>query len=708
MITLRCVVERITYQNPENGYTVLRAAVRNYKELVTVVGNLLDVNVGSVLLLQGDWKVDPKYGNQFCAEKWEETMPATVYGIEKYLGSGLIRGVGPKFAGRIVRTFGTDTLTVIEEETDRLLLVPGIGEKRVQMIRDSWEKQKEIKNIMLFLQSHSVSTSFAAKIYKVYGNESIQVVKENPFRLADDIWGVGFKTADGLAEKLGFAKDDPLRCRSGILYTLNALADEGHVYAEQEQLLRKAEELLEAKRESISAALEAMLGTEDLKQDGEAIYLPPFYYAEIGVAAKLKRLAADTDALPSEARADFERLAKKTGLQYDEIQKDAILKATVSKVMVLTGGPGTGKTTTTLGMIAVLRSRGKRILLAAPTGRAAKRMTETTGMEARTIHRLLEFKPPEGYQRNEENRLEGDVLIVDECSMIDVILMNALLKAIPPRMQLILVGDVDQLPSVGAGNVLRDIIDSGVFPVVRLTRIFRQARSSRIILNAHRINTGEFPDLSNGAGTDFFFVPAEEPETAAQEIVRLVKTRLPKYRQVLPSESQVLTPMQRGAVGAANLNTLLQEALNPSETCLRRSGYSFRLYDKVMQIRNNYDKEVFNGDVGTISALNPEERNLRVRFDDREVEYDVTELDELAQAYAVTIHKSQGSEYPIVVMPMLMTHFVMLQRNLLYTGVTRAKKLLVLVGTKKAVGYAVRNVTVTSRNTRLKERLQGE
>ena len=450
MITLRCVVERITYQNPENGYTVLRAAVRNYKELVTVVGNLLDVNVGSVLLLQGDWKVDPKYGNQFCAEKWEETMPATVYGIEKYLGSGLIRGVGPKFAGRIVRTFGTDTLTVIEEETDRLLLVPGIGEKRVQMIRDSWEKQKEIKNIMLFLQSHSVSTSFAAKIYKVYGNESIQVVKENPFRLADDIWGVGFKTADGLAEKLGFAKDDPLRCRSGILYTLNALADEGHVYAEQEQLLRKAEELLEVKRESISAALEAMLGTEDLKQDGEAIYLPPFYYAEIGVAAKLKRLAADTDALPSEARADFERLAKKTGLQYDEIQKDAILKATVSKVMVLTGGPGTGKTTTTLGMIAVLRSRGKRILLAAPTGRAAKRMTETTGMEARTIHRLLEFKPPEGYQRNEENRLEGDVLIVDECSMIDVILMNALLKAIPPRMQLILVGDVDQLPSVGS------------------------------------------------------------------------------------------------------------------------------------------------------------------------------------------------------------------------------------------------------------------
>ena len=650
-------------------------------------------------------------------------MPATVYGIEKYLGSGLIRGVGPKFAGRIVRTFGTDTLTVIEEETDRLLLVPGIGEKRVQMIRDSWEKQKEIRNIMLFLQSHSVSTSFAAKIYKVYGNESIQVVRENPYRLADDIWGVGFKTADGLAEKLGFAKDDPLRCRSGILYTLNALADEGHVYAEQEQLLRKAEELLEAKRESISAALEAMLGTEDLKQDGEAIYLPPFYYAEIGVAAKLKRLAADTDGPPSEARADFERLAKKTGLNYDEIQKDAILKATVSKVMVLTGGPGTGKTTTTLGMIAVLRSRGKRILLAAPTGRAAKRMTETTGMEARTIHRLLEFKPPEGYQRNEENRLEGDVLIVDECSMIDVILMNALLKAIPPRMQLILVGDVDQLPSVGAGNVLRDIIDSGVFPVVRLTRIFRQAQSSRIILNAHRINAGEFPDLSNGAGTDFFFVPAEEPETAAQEIVRLVKTRLPKYRQVLPTEIQVLTPMQRGAVGASNLNTLLQEALNPSETCLRRSGYSFRLYDKVMQIRNNYQIEwevvsrygipidkgmgIFNGDTGVVKRIDEYAREVEVEFDEhRTVTYPFAQLDELELAYAVTIHKSQGSEYPAVIMPLLSGPKMLFNRNLLYTGVTRAKSCVTILGSSQTLQEMIDNNDQNRRYTGLDERIR--
>ncbi len=706
MVTLRCVVERITYQNPDNGYTVLRVAVKNYKDLVTVIGNLLDVNVGSVLLIQGNWKVDAKYGNQFVAEKWKETMPATIYGLEKYLGSGLIKGVGPKFAKRIVQAFGEDTLDVIETNSDWLLNVPGIGKKRVRMIQDSWEKQKEIKNIMLFLQGYNVSTSFAAKIYKVYGNESIKVVTDNPYKLADDVWGIGFKTADSIAEKLGFTKDDPLRCRSGILYTLNTLADEGHVYAEKEQLLQKAITLLEAKQEAISEVLNAMLGTEDLKQDGDAIYLPPFYYAEGGVARKLNKLNTSAENLPMEAKVDFERLAKKTGYEYDDIQKDAILKSTVSKVMVLTGGPGTGKTTTTLGIITVLRSRGKNILLAAPTGRAAKRMTETTGMEAKTIHRLLEFKPPEGYQRNEEKPLEGDVLIVDECSMIDIVLMNALLKAVPPHMQLILVGDVDQLPSVGAGNVLRDIIDSDVFPVVRLTRIFRQAQSSRIIMNAHRINDGEFPNLTNGKDTDFFFVNCEEPEAAAQEIVKLVKTRLPKYQHISPTDIQVLTPMQRGVVGAANLNTLLQEALNPSDVCLRRSGYSFRVNDKVMQIRNNYDKEVFNGDIGKITEIDLEDRNLKVNFDDRIVEYDITELDELVQAYAITIHKSQGSEYPVVVMPILMTHFVMLQRNLLYTGVTRAKKLLVLVGNTKAIAYAIRNVTVSKRNTHLKERLQ--
>ncbi len=706
MTKIRGVVERITYQNPENGYSVLRVAVKGYNELITVVGNLVDANVGSVLLIEGDWKVDKKYGSQFIAQKWEETVPATVFGIEKYLGSGLIKGVGPKFAKRIVNMFGTDTISIIEDAPERLNEVDGIGKKRVEMIVKSWEQQKEIKNIMLFLQGYDVSTSFAAKIYKTYGNDSIDIVKSNPYKLADDIWGIGFKTADGIASKLGFDKNCFIRCRSGILYTLNQLADEGHVYAEKEQLISKSTELLGTEREAVTDALEEILNTSDLILDEEAIYLPPFYMAETGVARRLKLLNDFPARIDTNLKVNIQKLQEKIGIEYDEIQAQGIQQAVTAKVMVLTGGPGTGKTTTTLGIIRVLQIMGLRILLAAPTGRAAKRMTETTGMEAKTIHRLLEFKPPEGYQKNENSSLDGDVLIVDESSMIDIILMNSLLKAIPPHMKLILVGDIDQLPSVGAGNVLRDIIDSEQFSVIRLTKIFRQAQSSRIIMNAHRINAGEFPNLSNGRNTDFFYIEEEEPELAAKKIVELVKYRLPKYCHTAPSDIQVLSPMQRGVVGAANLNILLQEAINPSDKCLYRAGRSFRPNDKVMQIRNNYDKEVFNGDIGIISSIDFENRRLTVIFDNRAVEYDVTELDELVQAYAITIHKSQGSEYPVVVMPVMMTHFVMLQRNLVYTGITRAKKMLVLVGTKKAISYAVKHVTVTKRNTKLKERLK--
>lgn len=706
MTKIRGVVERITYQNPENGYSVLRVAVKGYNELVTVVGNLVDANVGSVLLIEGDWKVDKKYGSQFIAQKWEETVPATVFGIEKYLGSGLIKGVGPKFAKRIVNLFGMDTISVIEGTPERLNEVDGIGKKRVEMIVKSWEQQKEIKNIMLFLQGHDVSTSFAAKIYKTYGNDSIEIVKSNPYKLADDIWGIGFKTADSIASKLGFEKNCFTRCRSGILYTLNQLADEGHVYAEKEQLISKSTELLGTEREAVTDALEQILNTNDLILDDEAIYLPPFYMAETGVARRLKLLNDSLAHINTNLKVNIPKLQEKIGIEYDEIQAQGIQQAVNAKVMVLTGGPGTGKTTTTLGIIRVLQIMGLRILLAAPTGRAAKRMTETTGMEAKTIHRLLEFKPPEGYQKNENSPLDGDVLIVDESSMIDIILMNSLLKAIPPHMKMILVGDIDQLPSVGAGNVLRDIIDSEQFPVIRLTKIFRQAQSSRIIMNAHRINTGEFPNLSNGGNTDFFYIEEEEPELAAKKIVELVKYRLPKYCHTAPSDIQVLSPMQRGVVGAANLNILLQEAINPSDKCLYRAGRSFRQNDKVMQIRNNYDKEVFNGDIGIVSSIDFENRRLTVIFDNRAVEYDVTELDELVQAYAITIHKSQGSEYPVVVMPVMMTHFVMLQRNLIYTGITRAKKMLVLVGTKKAISYAVKHVTVTKRNTKLRERLK--
>ena len=684
MLRIRCVVERITYQNPDNGYSVLKVAVKGYDDLVTVVGNLLDASVGSVLLIEGNWKVDAKYGRQFCAETWEEVMPATIYGIEKYLGSGLIKGVGPQFAKRIVAKFGTDTISVIEDTPDRLLEVYGIGKKRVDKIKESWEKQKEIKNIMLFLQSNGVSTAFAAKIYKTYGNESIDKVKENPFRLADDIWGIGFKTADSIAEKLGFGKCDYVRCRSGIMYTLNALADEGHVYAVEEQLIERAIALLEADRDSITAALEQMLKNQDLILDEDAIYLPPFYYAETGTANKLIKIANVPASVAVNGDVDLELIGKRTGMQYDSVQAEAITSAMHSKVMILTGGPGTGKTTTTQGIIAAMQVAGMEVLLAAPTGRAAKRMTEATGIESKRIHRLLEFKPPEGYQRNEENPLEGDALIVDEASMIDIVLMNSLLKAMPLGMRLILVGDIDQLPSVGAGNVLRDLIDSDRFQVVRLTRIFRQAQSSRIIMNAHRINRGRNPEIKNTADSDFFFLEEDDPEKAADVIVDLVTRRLPGRYHVKPSSIQVLTPMQRGIVGAANLNQRLQEVLNQNEACLRRSGTIFRLYDKVMQIKNNYEKEVFNGDIGRIMSVNMEDRELTVRFDDRDIIYDVTELDELVHAYATTIHKAQGSEFPIVVMPVLMTHYVMLQRNLVYTGITRAKKLLVLVGASKA------------------------
>lgn len=709
---LRCVVERITYQNEDNGYTVLKCAVKNYNDLVTVVGTMPDTHVGFVLSLDGYWKMDVKYGRQFSVEHFEETLPATVYGIEKYLGSGLVKGVGPKFAKRIVEKFGKDTLNVIEECPDELLNVPGIGKVRVDRIKTSWQEQKEIKNIMLFLQSHEVSTSHATKIFKTYGSESIEVVKENPYRLADDIWGIGFKTADSIAQKMGIDKEKFIRLRSGIFYTLNKLAENGHCYANRKQLLEKAQELLEVDEPELQITLDEMLRTNDvigdtgLEHEVEAIYLPPYFFSETGCAKRLLRLMSVNRKIKADPDVIMKKVETESEIIYDEIQLEAVRTAISAKVMVLTGGPGTGKTTTTLGIISAYKQAGCKILLAAPTGRATKRMSETTGMEAKTIHRLLEYKPPEGYQKNEEHPLEGDVLILDECSMVDIMLMYNLLKAIPEHMSLILVGDIDQLPSVGAGNVLRDIIDSGSIPVVRLTRIFRQAQGSRIVMNAHRINKGETIDMRGGKDADFFFAAKETNQEVVETIVQYCKTNLPRYYHVDPLEDiQVLTPMQRGECGAVNLNQVLQETMNPSNIFLRRGGTQYRLHDKVMQIRNDYDKEVFNGDIGNIVKVNMEDRELTVKFDDREVVYDVTELDELSLAYAVTIHKSQGSEYPIVVMPFTMSHFVMLQRNLLYTGVTRAKKILVLVGEKKAVFYAIKNETTTGRNTGLRQRL---
>ena len=738
---LRCVVERITYQNTDNGYSVIKCRAKGYQDLVTVVGSMPDVHVGSVLYLGGSWRVDAKYGRQFSMETFEETLPATVYGIEKYLGSGLVKGIGPGFAGRIVKQFGADTLNVIEEDPDRLLEVPGIGRVRVDRVKKSWQEQKEIKNIMLFLQEHDVSTSHATKIFKTYGNESIQVVQENPYRLAEDIWGIGFKTADTIAEKMGFGREKYARLRSGILYTLNRLSENGHCYATRDMLLKAGTELLDVEENILSMTLDEMIRTEDVitepvpveEEDSEkaddsaseapakAIYLPPFFFSEAGTAKRLDAIYRNKNGICVNTNGLAERISRRTGMQYDEIQMQAILQAAGSKVLILTGGPGTGKTTTTLGIITAFREAGARILLAAPTGRAAKRLSEATGMEAKTIHRLLEVKPLEGYQRNEETPLDGDVLILDECSMIDIVLMYNLLKAVPDSMTLIMVGDIDQLPSVGPGNVLRDIIDSGCFPVVRLMRIFRQAQASRIIMSAHRINAGRMPDISNGRNSDFFFMDMEKQargkgldpedsgvlsEEAARTITELVSVKLPRYYRLPSSEIQVLTPMQRGTVGTANLNQLLQETLNPEGQGLRRGGFLFKPRDKVMQIKNNYDKEVFNGDIGVIDSVNMEDRELTVIFDDRAVTYDVSELDELVLAYAATIHKAQGAEYPVVVMPVLMNHFVMLQRNLIYTGITRAKKILVMVGTRKALGYAVRNLTVTDRNTMLKHRLR--
>lgn len=701
------MVEHITYQNQENGWSVMKVKVKGYDNLVTLTGSLLDVPVGSVLLVDGDWRVDPKYGQQFVAQSWTEVMPATLYGIEKYLGSGLVKGIGPAYAKAIVSRFGLETIDVIENNIERLLEVPRLGRKRMEKIHESWEKQKDIKEVMVFLQGHGVSTAFAAKIYRKYEKESIAKVKENPYQLADDIWGIGFKTADSIASKMGYEKNDPRRCRSGILYTLNELAEDGHVYAEPEQLVESAVKLLEAEETPVRQALATMMEAKDVIADNDVIYLPPFYYAENGSAKRLQSLLSDNSPLNSDVAAEPEAEygRKNGGIVYDQVQQAAIQKALDSKVMVLTGGPGTGKTTTTQGIIAAFKARHMSILLAAPTGRAAKRMTEATGMEAKTIHRLLEYNPMDGYKRNEDNPLEGDALIVDECSMIDILLFYNLMKAIPSNMRLILVGDIDQLPSVGAGNVLRDIIDSQQIPVVRLTRIFRQAQSSRIVMNAHAINAGQFPNIKNGLDTDFFFINQEDSDEMVKLIIGLVRDRLPKKYGYPAKEVQVLTPMQRGTVGAGNLNIELQNALNPTGPSLARGGYTFRQGDKVMQIRNNYDKNVFNGDIGYITAVDTNERTLTVTFDSRLIEYDITELDEIVLAYAITIHKSQGSEFPVVVMPVTMKHFIMLQRNLIYTGITRAKKICVLVGTTKALAYAIRQNTVSKRNTMLKERL---
>jgi exodeoxyribonuclease V alpha subunit len=714
MLDLQGQIERITYTNEENGYTIAKVKVYGRRHLVTVIGNFMAPMPGEILQMQGEWTNHPKYGEQFRVVHYKSLVPATVAGMEKYLGSGLIKGIGPIMAKRIVKSFGPETLDVIEQEIHRLTEVDGIGKKRIEMIRKAWADQKEIRQVMLFLQSHGVSSGYATKIFKTYGNEAIEVVQENPYRLATDIFGIGFLTADRIAEKLGFARDSELRAEAGILYVLHQLADDGHVYYPLTSLLSKCQEILEVDQQILLRALDTLRADqkivwEDL-EGHRAIYLAKFHLSETNIASRLKVLInAPKSIRPIDPGQAIAWVQKQLDITLAARQVEAVKCALTGKVVVITGGPGTGKTTIINAILKIFAKAGVKFLLTAPTGRAAKRMSEATSYEAKTIHRLLEYSIQKGgFQKDEKAPLRTDLLVVDEASMIDTILMHHLLKAVRPRATLILVGDVNQLPSVGAGAVLQDIISSQAVPVMELNEIFRQARESLIIVNAHKINQGSMPALKSSGQKlkDFYFIEQEDPEKVLGIILEVVKDRIPNRFGFDPIDDiQVLTPMHKGVVGAGNLNTALQQALNPGPDSLTRGGRNLRLGDKVMQIRNNYEKEVFNGDLGRIARIDPECQELAIDFDGRKVPYDYADLDEVVLAYAVSIHKSQGSEYPAVVIPILTQHYVLLQRNLIYTAVTRGRKLVVLVGTRKALAMGIKNDKTKRRYTFLRNRL---
>ncbi len=752
-------VERITYYNEENGYTVLRLKpdsrgmlpfryASGREALITVVGNLPEVQPGEWLKLTGKWGNHAKHGRQFLAEFCEQSLPATTEGIKRYLGSGMIRGVGKVMAERIVQRFGEDTLDVIEYEPERLQTVLGIGKKRVGQIMKAWEEQRAIKDVMIFLQSHGVSTNLATKIYKKYGDASLAVVQNTPYKLVQDVYGIGFKTADKIAQALGLAADDPGRIEAGIAYTLNRMAEDGHVYMPQEELEPEAAEILGLVTEKITAVIDHLETSDFIKREtiqysvnsgqlsviGErpsaseqysvgssqspavreerAVYLTPFYYSEVGVTQRIQRLIDHPTSRLAVLRKQASGLnfqSSKSGFILAPQQLHAVETAVSHKVTILTGGPGTGKTTTMRALLDLLDRHRLTYALASPTGRAAKRLAEATGREAKTVHRLLEFKPGEGFGRSENNPLNADMVIIDEASMLDLMLTYNLLKAVSPDSHLLLVGDVDQLPSVGAGDVLRDLIDSGKTAVVRLQTIFRQAADSLIISNAHRINEGNMPETSPEA-KDFFLFVKEDPGEAAELLVDVVKNRVPlKFKLDPLDDIQVLAPMYNGAVGVNNLNLLLQSALNPGakrKAERKLGGRLFRVGDKVMQTVNNYDKNVYNGDIGRVTDMDILQQTLTVSIDGAPVVYDFLEADELVHAFAISVHKSQGAEYPCVVMPVATQHYLMLQRNLLYTAVTRAKKLVILVGTRKAIRIAVKNDKTTQRHTALDWRLQ--
>ena len=710
------LVERVTFHNPENGFCVLRVKARGHRDLVTVVGHAAMISVGEWLTASGEWVNDRTHGQQFKASFLRTSAPSSVDGIEKYLGSGMIRGIGPVYARKLVRAFGEQVFDVIEAEPERLRDVPGIGPVRAGGITEAWAEQRVVREIMVFLHSHGVGTARAVRIFKTYGADAVEVMSEDPYRLARDIRGIGFRTADTIAMKLGIEATAMIRVRAGIAYALASAMDEGHCGLPTAELLPLAAELLDVPQELLDTALDLELKSGAVVADSVAatpcIFLEGLYRAEQSIAERLSKIA--TRPLPW-AEIDTDKaipwVEQKTDLVLAPSQADAVRVALASTATVITGGPGVGKTTILNAILRILAAKRVEMLLCAPTGRAARRLGEATGLEARTIHRLLEVDPRHGgFKRTADNPLECGLLVVDEASMVDVPLMRALLAAVPDGAAVLIVGDVDQLPSVGPGQVLADIIASGAVAVVRLAEVFRQAAESRIVTMAHRINEGETPDLSRPeGGSDFYFVPVEDVETAVARIEELVTRRIPQRFGFDPIDDiQVLCPMNRGGAGVRSLNVELQAALNPAaERKVERFGWTFAPGDKVMQIENDYEKDVYNGDIGRIADVNPDTAELTVTFDGLEVDYGFGELDALAPAYAATIHKSQGSEYPAVVIPVLTQHYAMLRRNLLYTGVTRGKRLVVLVGQKKAVAIAVRNISGRRRWSKLREWLAG-
>ncbi|MET9247897.1 ATP-dependent RecD-like DNA helicase [Nonomuraea sp. NPDC003709] len=719
------MLERITYANEETGYTIARVATeRSGSDLLTVVGPLLGAQVGESLRLLGRWSSHPRYGRQFEVRSYTTVLPATVQGIRRYLGSGLIKGIGPKMAERIVDHFGTDTLEVIEQQPQRLVEVPGLGPKRTKMIAAAWEEQKIIKEVMIFLQGVGVSTSIAVRIFKQYGESSISVVKTRPYQLADDVWGIGFKTADTIAQAVGIPHDSPERVKAGLRYTLSQAADDGHCYLPAPNLAADAVKILEVPADLVTTCLEDLIEAEGAVREpipaGDnvvpAVYLPPFHRAENSLASGLlSLLRSGHDRLKAFADVDWERaetwLHGQTGADLAAEQRQAVRLALTEKVAVLTGGPGCGKSFTVRSIVLLARAKRAKVILAAPTGRAAKRLAELTGHEATTVHRLLQLRPGGEATFDRDNPLDADLVVVDEASMLDLLLANKLVKAVAPGAHLLFVGDVDQLPSVGAGEVLKDLLAADDIPRVRLTQIFRQAQESGVVVNAHRVNTGNHPILQGM--NDFFLFPCEEAEDIAALTVDVVARRIPRRFGLDPRRDiQVLAPMHRGAAGAGALNTALQEALTPAREGMperRYGGRVFRVGDKITQLRNNYDKGaagVFNGTVGIVTDIRPDEHKLTVVTDEDEaVDYAFDELDELAHAYAVSIHRSQGSEYPAVVVPLATSAWMMLQRNLLYTAITRAKKLVVIVGSRRALAQAVRTKGAGRRHTGLTHRL---